>query len=268
MLDFMLVIPFYNNVPGLRQSVASVVYDPLRYGLLIVDDGSSQRLELHDISDVIPDAVEVHIIRLAQNGGITKALNAGLEWLRERGHCRYVARLDCGDLCSTDRFTHQVQFMNGHADVDLVGSWVIFKNFTTNSGFIYQTPVTHERIVRGMHFRNLFIHPAIMWRMSVMDKVAGYRTEFPHAEDYGFCYEIVKNGRVAVLPEPLVICAIDPAGLSLKNRRQQLRSRINVVRTFSSDSLLRFLGIVKCRILLNMPYRWIYVLKTCLYRVR
>src|SRR5579872_4868477 len=185
-LDFFLLIPYFNNLEGLHRSLKSIVYDPCRYGLLIVDDGSDKPLCITDIQNDLPAGVFIQLLRLPQNAGITKALNTGLEWLWNRDDYRFVARLDCGDECTPDRFVRQTETLINNPDIDLLGSWVIFKDFLTGHSYRYETPVQQRAIERGMHFRNLFIHPAVMWRASVLQKVSRYPSDLPYAEDYGF----------------------------------------------------------------------------------
>ncbi|MDP4247984.1 MAG: hypothetical protein Q8932_19270, partial [Bacteroidota bacterium] len=48
-LDFYLLIPYYNNLRGLIRSLQSVRYDAARYALLIIDDGSFERLQFSDL---------------------------------------------------------------------------------------------------------------------------------------------------------------------------------------------------------------------------
>src|ERR1700759_428828 len=143
--DFYLLIPFFNNLPGLIRSLQSVVYDPLAYGLLIVDDGSREMLRYEDLTSYLPQSLSLTILRLRENQGITIALNTGLKWLEENGDSKYVARLDCGDLCMPDRFTQQVAFLNRHQEVGMVGSWCLFRNFRTGDSYRYTTPTEHKR---------------------------------------------------------------------------------------------------------------------------
>ena len=115
-----------------------------------------------------------------------------------------------------------------------------------------------------MHFRNLFIHPTVMWRAGI-SHAEFYSYEFPHAEDYGLFYKILLSVQCAVLPEKLVTCRINPKGLSLRHRHEQLRSRMKVVRRYGSNSILTALGIMRLRLLLLVPYRVILVIKSMLY---
>ena len=266
--DFYLLIPFYNNLPGLIRSLESIVYDPLACGLLIVDDGSNEALQYEDVIPYLSQSLSVTILRLRENQGITKALNTGLQWLEEKKNSRYVARLDCGDLCSPDRFIRQVAFLDAHPEVGLLGSWCIFKNFRTGDSYHYVTPTAYKKILKEMYFRNVFIHPTVMWRSEITKIVGVYPENYPHTEDYAFFYEIISKVEAAVLPADLVICEINPQGISLHYRKEQLRSRIKVIRRYGKSWYFRLLGTLRLWILLMVPYRMILEIKKRIYGIK
>jgi glycosyltransferase involved in cell wall biosynthesis len=267
-LDFYLLIPYYNNLSGLVRSLQSISYDPAWYALLIVDDGSHEPLLDPDLRAYIPAELIVKIIRMPQNEGIARALNAGLHWLEGKKNFRYVARLDCGDLCLADRFTRQIGFLEQNPDIDLVGSWCLFKDFSTGLAYHYRTPTEHAGIVKSMYFRNIFIHPTVVWRASVMKKAGIYPENFPYAEDYGFFYEILSKGKAAVIPEELVIAEINRKGLSLRFRQEQLKSRGRVVRHYGKNGLLRLMGMGKLYILRVIPYELLVQVKKLVYGIK
>lgn len=261
-LDFFLLIPCFNNLSGLQRSLSSVVYDRAKYGVVIVDDGSDVAITVDALN--LPTPAVTAIIRLEANTGITSALNRGLEWLRGRADYRFVARLDCGDLCHPGRFFRQVDYLTSHPEIDLLGTWTRFQDFSSGFSYPYRTPLERNGIIKGMHFRNLFIHPTVMWRATVLAKIDGYPTDLPHAEDYGFFYQILQNGQAAILPEELVTCEINPNGLSLRNRRRQLKSRIKTVLRYRTNAIWGLLGAVKLQILLLIPYRILLLFKSIL----
>ncbi|MBS1663181.1 MAG: glycosyltransferase [Bacteroidetes bacterium] len=266
--DFYVLIPYYNNLPGLIRALESIAYDPLAYALLIVDDGSTEPLQHSSITPHVPQSLSVTILQLKENQGITSALNTGLRWLEKEGNSRYIARLDCGDVCLPERMTRQVAFMDAHPEVKLIGSWCIFKNFRTGESYRYVTPTEYKPILKEMHFRNVFIHPTVMWRSNLTKEIGVYPEDFPHAEDYGFFYEIISKGEAAVLPADLVICEINPQGISLSYRQEQLKSRIKVVRRYGNNGLYRLLGVLKLRLLLGIPYRLILEIKKVIYGIK
>lgn len=259
--DFVLLIPCYDNLPGLIASLQSILYPFDKFFVLIVDDGSRQPVTMNDLASFTGAGLNIHIIRLPYNQGITAALNYGLQWINANTDARYIARLDCGDTCSAERFEKQVTLLDQCPDIEIVGSWCHFKNYATGQTYLYKTPTEYRRIQFGMNFRNLFIHPTVMWRRSSLI----YPENFPHAEDYGFFYTILEKGKGAIIPEPLVTCEINPKGISLAHRKQQLKSRMKVIRHYSRNKLLKGMGVFKLLLLLALPYSFVQNTKLLLY---
>jgi glycosyltransferase involved in cell wall biosynthesis len=266
--DFIVVIPCYNDLTGLIKALSTVKYNR-QFSILVIDDGSTEPLKKEDIMPVLPPTTTIELIRLSPNVGITKALNAGLNWILNSAEnaieYKYVARLDCGDLCDENRFRKQVNFLEENSDIDLLGTWCIFENFETGDKFVYTTPTEDKKIRRAMYFRNIFIHPTVMWRTRILKKNNSYPEIFPHAEDYGLFYEwIDADIKTAVLPEKLVTCRINTKGLSLANRNGQLKSRLSVIRTFGKNRVLRALGVMKLWALMAVPYPVVFKMKKML----
>lgn len=260
--DFCVMIPCYNNRDGLIDSLRSICYDPVKHLILVIDDGSREPLSLADLANELHHPLPpLHIIRLEKNSGITHALNAGLQYLAGRDDIRYIARLDCGDICSPDRFHHQVGFLDAHPEVDLAGSWCIFSDLTTGESYKYTIATEHKDIVRDMHFRNVFIHPTVMWRAAMTKIPLTYPETFPHAEDYGFFYELLQHGRAAVLPYFLMTCEITRNGISHTHRREQMKSRIKVVRQYGDNRWYRILGELRLRLWMLVPAEWALKIK-------
>jgi glycosyltransferase involved in cell wall biosynthesis len=266
-IDFYLLIPFFNNLSGLLHSLQSVQYDAEKFVVVIVDDGSDEPITRDTLYQHISPAIQVEVIRLPQNKGITVALNTGLQWILQQQNALFIARLDCGDTCTNDRFYKQVAFLKQHPAVNLAGSWCIFRDYASNAAFRYVTPTDHYHISRSMHFRNLFIHPTVMWRCEAMKKVPGYPDTYPDAEDYGFFYQLLGAGECAIIPEYLVTCEINHKGISLSSRKKQLKSRIKVVKEYGKNKILRYLGVLKLRLLLIIPYNVVFAIKRTLYGV-
>lgn len=265
MFDFDLLIPCYNNLEGLIRSLQSVEYPAHLFSVTVVDDGSDERITTEIIYTHIATSLRIDIVRLEKNLGITKALNAGLLKIQQERKAEFVARLDCGDICSPERFYYQVAFLRAHKDIDLAGSWCLFKDFQSGSSYKYVTPTGHASILRSMHFRNVFIHPTVMWRMPVEKEL--YPETFPHAEDYGFFYRFLNHKKTAVIPDYLVTCEINHQGISLTYRKEQLKSRMKVVKAFGKNRFLSVLGVLKLRILMMIPSSIIFNAKKILYNV-
>src|SRR5262245_37487419 len=116
-LDFCLLIPCYNNPQGLMASLESVFYDSDRFAVVIIDDGCKVPVSARQIKSELKNIGSLTVLRNEQNRGITEALNRGLQWIEEHLTVKYIARLDCGDLCHRNRFYRQIDYMNNHPDV-------------------------------------------------------------------------------------------------------------------------------------------------------
>src|SRR4030095_13477593 len=139
-LDFCLLIPCYDNFDGLLLSLRSILYYPDRFMVLVVDDGSNVPVTSASIKLGIKIDFPLVVLRNEVNKGIADALNKGLQWIEEQDAANYVARLDCGDVCAPDRFYKQMDFMQAHPEVGLLGSWCVFQNRSKSFSYQFRTP--------------------------------------------------------------------------------------------------------------------------------
>lgn len=260
-LDFCLLIPCYNNFEGLIFSLKTVNYFPTRYTVLIVDDGSDMPVTSEKIKSLVNVQCDLFILRNETNDGITFALNKGLKWIDENNVCKFVARLDCGDQCDRNRFYKQMEYLSVHPDTGLLGSWCTFENKNSSLRYSYKTPSQHEQIKKAMHFRNVFIHPTVIFKTELLKKAGYYPTDFNHAEDYAFFWQLTKITTTHILDEFLVACEINDKGISLKNRKQQLTSRRRVIGRYGTNMFLKTVGIFKIWVLLLLPKRLVLLLR-------
>jgi glycosyltransferase involved in cell wall biosynthesis len=231
--------------------------------IVIIDDGSKVPLVKSDLQSNTP--YSIILMRMAKNGGIVLALNSAIEMVGNNFTASFVARLDCGDICVPERFDRQIAQFRSDPELRLLGSWCIFSEESTGRSFVHKAPTDHSKILRALNFRNVFMHPTVMWR--VADKKMFYPGEFPHAEDYALFYKMCYAGKAAILPLPLVVCELAKTGLSWQNRNKQLESRQKAVLKYSQYNVLKWLGVGKLKILEILPFRFILFLKMLFYRV-
>ena len=263
--DFCLLIPCYNNLTGLILSLKTVNYDPKKFFIVIVDDGSHVPIAIETIKSDVGILNNINILRNPENLGITAAMNKGLAWIEENARPKYIARLDCGDLCDSSRFYKQVSYMDNHVHTNLVGSWCIFENKKTSFKYHYTTPTSDQQIRKAMHFRNVFIHPTVIFKASSVKETGYYPGNFMYVEDYAFFWKLINVGSVHILGEFLVTCEINNEGISLKNRHHQLRGRSRVVREYGTSFLWKIVGLMKIKVLFVLPKWLILRLKKLVY---
>src|SRR5215212_2085545 len=89
-----VLIPVYNEGGRLHETLESLRAQSVAFTAVLVDDGSTPPLRV----DVTTYPYPIELLRMARNGGIEAALNAGLELIEAQGF-ELVARLDVGDRC-------------------------------------------------------------------------------------------------------------------------------------------------------------------------
>jgi glycosyltransferase involved in cell wall biosynthesis len=246
---------------GLILSLQTVFYYPHRFAVVVVDDGSEVPVTMEAINTKIKIDYPVTILRNDKNKGITEALNKGLIWIEENAKTKYIARLDCGDLCDSNRFYKQVDYMDKHPHASLLGTWCVFENKKTSFKYQYKTPINHEQIKKAMHFRNVFIHPTVIFNASFLKRTGYYPKNFMFAEDYAFFWKLIKAGPSHILNEFLVTCEINKEGISLKNRQKQLAGRAKVIAEYGTNFFYKIIGRLRIKVLHILPKQLVLRLK-------
>jgi len=263
--EVVVLIPHYNNLRGLFSSLESIT-DSEPVDVLIVDDGSEERPNIERLVKRFPAVNEFHLLSLEENRGIEYALNEGLKFIRSLGRHKYIARMDSGDISHPERFRKQVSWLEENRDVYLLGSYVVFVDMSDREVFRFRPPTSHDEIRRKMFLNNMFNHSSVMFRAEALDSVGVYPTGYPHAEDYAFFFRFLRRYRTANLPEFLLRYEINPGGISLRNRRRQILSRLRVIRDNFDWSYIAFYGILRNMFLLMLPYFMVEKAKSLVYR--
>ena len=266
-LDFCVLIPCYDNIEGLVVALQSINYNFQACLAVVVDDGSQQPLQAKEIEAAVDTGLHIQLLPLTHNRGITAALNTGLQWIVQHTTATYIARLDCSDVCHPQRFYWQVAFLQRHPNIGLLGTWCRFLEPETGLGYNYTTPVHHTAIINAMQLRNVFIHPTVMFQTKWVKEGIFYPTDYPHAEDYAFCWHLLQVTQGAILPEYAVTCAISRSGISFQNRQTQLNSRKKVLQVFGKKGWINKLGVIKINLLIMMPNELLLRLKGLINKI-
>ena len=260
-----VLIPVLDDDGRLAATLRSLDGQGVPIVVVIVDDGSTVPLVVHEEPS---REREIVVLRHDVNRGIEHALNTGLEYIGRRG-IPYVARLDNGDHCTPGRLSHQRAFLEAHPAIHLVGCAVEWRDDDGRSRFTRVFPTTHEAIVRALHHTTALIHPAVMFRTSVVRTAGMYSADYPAAEDLEFFCRVARHHRVANLAETLVVTRFDPAGVSVRRRREQLRSTLRIqLGFFQPTSWTSYYGVLKTLGKFAVPYSWIVALKGLMSRRR
>jgi glycosyltransferase involved in cell wall biosynthesis len=249
--NIVVLIPHFNNQAGLRDSLNSILFSA-KVDVLIVDDGSREKPNITEFNEIFLDNLNLHFIFNEQNLGIENTLNKGLSYILKNMSSKYIARLDCGDICDPNRFIKQKDFLDANEEVYLIGSWVEFF-YKDKTIYTYKAPSRHNDIINNMFLKCSFIHPSIMFRTEALYTIGLYPLEYEAAEDYAFFFRFVKKFKTHILPEVLTYCELNPKGISRTKRSVQLKSKIKVIMANRSVSPYFFLGLLRNFSMLLLP---------------
>ena len=194
-----VIMPVYNGERYLWQAIESILNQTFRdFELLIINDGSTDRSREIAVSYTDPRIV---LIDNERNMGLSRSLNRGI--CLARGE--YVARQDADDLSHPDRLRRQVEYLERHPDIVLVGTRVQWIDPQGHPLRLSSPAFTCSQIRWGYLVRAEGISGAVgMFRKRlVVDQIGLYSEDFRYANDAELHSRIARRFQVANLPEPL-----------------------------------------------------------------
>ncbi len=155
-------------------------------------------------------------VTLAENFGLGKALNEGLK------HCtnEWIFRMDTDDICTPDRFSKQVAFIQEKPDVVLFGGQILeFNQDVSDAHILKAVPENHNEIKAFAQKRCPFNHMTVAYRHDVITELGGYQHHL-FMEDYNLWLRVIGAGyKVANLPDVILFARV---GNGMHARRKGL----------------------------------------------
>lgn len=108
--------------------------------------------------------------------------------------------MDADDVCHADRFKTQICFLENNPDYVAVGGRVMLVDPDGMPLCPFINLSKHEEIDMA-HLSGAIAHPSVVIRKCALQKIAGYRSEFTHAEDIDLFLRLAEIGKLANLPE-------------------------------------------------------------------
>lgn len=157
----------YNCAASLPAAVASIQSQSFTDWELILCNDASGDNTLQVAQQLAAADSRIKVISNATNQGLAATLNHCLE------HCsgEYVARMDTDDLCLPHRFMAQVQYLDEHPEMAVVGGGIHLFDENGDKDVLLNPAQPTARWMK----RNIpFFHPTIMMRRSAYDALGGY----------------------------------------------------------------------------------------------
>ncbi|BAO87155.1 glycosyltransferase [Caballeronia cordobensis] len=258
--DVAVLIPAFNGQAEVERTLASFS-EASTIRVLIVDDGSTPPIAAPAI-----DGMDIEILRMPANGGIERALEAGMSALAARG-LRYAARIDAGDLATPGRLDKQRAYLEAHPRVAVLGMWTHVVSTEGAPLFDLTPPTEPAAIRRAMLARSCFAHPSLMLRVDAVIEAGNYRAHYRAAEDLDLVLRLMRRHDGANLPEFGLFYELNESGISATKRRAQVMSTLRLqLRYLRVTNPLDWAGVAKSVAHLLLPYRALRGLKARLLK--
>lgn len=148
-----------------------------------------------------------------------------LNWGLEQTQCELVARMDADDWCFPERFDKQLDYLQHHPEVGVVGTQLSIMDQHDRPVGTRQYPTSCSAIAESLKRYNALAHPSVMFRKAVIQNVGGYRYRtYPANEDYELWCRLTQQGiQLANLELPLLRYRVHPAGMKSEKLKAILR---------------------------------------------
>lgn len=131
----------------------------------------------------------MNIIRLEKNSGLGNALQLGVKTAKYD----IIARMDSDDICLPNRFEKQLQYLDLHPDIDIVGGQMTeFIGDPNNIVGQRIVPLDNSEIYEYMKNRCALNHVTVMFRKESVISAGNYQDWFWN-EDYFLWVRMMTN---------------------------------------------------------------------------
>lgn len=218
MAIFSVLLPTRNRVGFLRESLSSIQQQTLTdVEILVMDDGSQDGTAVF-LDNAARCDDRIRIFRNERSAGLPAALNN----LLFEANGEWIARMDDDDLALPQRLERQLEYATTHK-LDVCGTW--YRRFGWLPGGVGCPSTQHDAIVAGLLFRPPILHPSVLMKRSLLIDANGYRSEYPHAEDYELWTRLAAIGaRFGNVPEVLLKYRVSRHQISRRANSKQVHS--------------------------------------------
>lgn len=190
-----VLLPTFNDSLYLHDAIDSIMHQSLEdYELLVIDDSSTDNTA--QIISGFQDP-RIKVIQNEKNLGLAASLNKGLALAQGK----YIARMDGDDISFPDRFERQIDFLNEHPDVFILGCNTI--RIDADGNFIDKSdyPNSDALIRYSLFFRNAIAHPTVMMRSELFNKHNYSYNLFDSGQDFDLWTRIPNEHKFWNLPD-------------------------------------------------------------------
>ena len=215
-----VILPAYNAENFIAECLESLLNQTFSdFCILAVNDASTDNtgkvLETYAAKDA-----RLRVYHLPQNQGEPAVMQFIMDMLNYM-NVEYVARMDADDICVPHRFEKQIQYLDDHPEIDILGSnALLFNDGQTDKMSKVSTLPLLDKDIKA-HFslaRDHIINPSSMWRHSSIKALNINYAQTATAPDFHMWIQCaLHKKKFANLPDPLLLYRLHPGQESKKH---------------------------------------------------
>jgi glycosyltransferase involved in cell wall biosynthesis len=211
-----IAMPIFNCEKTLRSAINSILNQTYsNWELILIDDGSKDRTL--SIAKSFNDS-RIKVISDNLNLKLPNRLNQIITGSKGK----YFARMDGDDVSYPERLQTQVEYLENHPNVDILGTQILIFDGDGNPRGKSALTQSHQEICCRPWAGFSLAHPTWMGKLEWFS-THQYREEAIRMEDYDLLLRTYKTSSFACLPQ--ILLGYRVASLSLKNN---LTARYNI----------------------------------------
>lgn len=202
-----VLMPVYNAATYVGDAVRSILDQTFGdFELLIIDDGSTDetRMTVGNFTDP-----RVRLIEGGMNAGLARRLNQGVG----QSTSPLIARMDADDRSLPQRLQLQVEYLDAHPEIALVGTQICFSRGGRREQR-FEVPSLPRHVRWALHFGNCIGHMTVLARRELFAETGGYDETLATAQDYDLWARASDRFLMANLRHALVEVGENPGSIS------------------------------------------------------
>jgi len=206
------MMPAYNVENYIGDAIESILNQTCDdWELIIVDDGSTDDTGriLEDYKKIDP---RIHVVFMEHKGR-----GAARNKCLEHSSGKFIAVCDSDDISLPDRFSKEVNFLENHPEIGVVGSQVVNFHYDLPPIRLQGYPEDSELIKRTFDRGRMGVmHPSSMYRRELIEQVGPYCDECLRAQDLELFLRFNEVTKFQNLQDNLVLYRNNPRHASYK----------------------------------------------------
>lgn len=193
------------------------------FEFLVVDDGSTDATWTKLVRYRDP---RMRVYRHPARIGLSASLREAVA----RTTAPLIARIDIDDACVLNRFREQIDFLEQHPEIGLLGAAAVIDGPGWESHYPPPPPATDRSIRWTLMRKNPFVHSSVMMRRSAYLAAGGYNPEIMVAQDYDLWTRMAEHTQMAILPDALVRVRRHGGQITAQKKRMIVDQSFSIVR--------------------------------------